>query len=128
MKTPRNKILTILAFAAVIALAMVAYYTFASPLWISAEEAKQEIAKGTFPIVLDVRTDLEYNLGHYPEAVHIPTANLANEVETKIPQKDKGILVYCNTGQRARAAADILKAKGYKNIRYISGSHLSLLR
>ncbi len=128
MKLPSNKILTILAFAAIVAVAMVTYYTFFSPLVISSQEAKQEIAKGTFPIVLDVRTDLEYNLGHYPEAIHIPTAELAESVETKIPQKNKGILVYCNTGQRARYAADLLKAKGYKNVRYIAGSYLTLLR
>ncbi len=128
MKVPNTKTLTILAFVAVVALAMVMYYTFASPLWISAEEAKKEIEKGTFPIVLDVRTDLEYNLGHYPEAVHIPTGKLAAELDMKLPQKDRGILIYCNTGQRARAAADVLKAKGYKNVRYISGSYLGLLR
>ncbi len=128
MKLPSNKILAILAFAAVVAIALVMYYTYASPLWISAEEAKKEIAKGTFPIILDVRTDLEYNLGHYPEAVHIPTGKLAAELEMKIPQKSKGILIYCNTGQRARAAADTLKAKGYKNVRYISGSYLGLMR
>ena len=128
MKVPNTKTLTILAFVAVVALAMVMYYTFASPLWISAEEAKKEIEKGTFSIVLDVRTDLEYNLGHYPEAVHIPTGKLAAELDMKLPQKDRGILIYCNTGQRARAAADVLKAKGYKNVRYISGSYLGLLR
>lgn len=128
MKLPSNKIITILAFAAVLAIAVVTYYTYASPLWISAEEAKQGIADRKFPIVLDVRTNLEYNLGHYPESVHIPTAELAETVEKRIPNKQMGVLVYCNTGQRSRAAADILKAKGYKDVRYISGSYLSLLR
>lgn len=124
----KTRILPILAFFAVVAIAMVAYYTWSSPLWISAEDAKQGIAERKFPVVLDVRTNLEYNLGHYPEAVHIPTADLSDQVEHKIPNKQGGILVYCNTGQRARAASDILKAKGYKDVRYISGSYLSLLR
>ena len=62
----KTKLITILAFAAVLALAMVAYYTWMSPLYISAEEAKKGIAEGKFPVVLDVRTDMEYNLGHYP--------------------------------------------------------------
>ncbi len=123
-----NRLLTILAFVAVVALAMVVYYTFSSPLWISAEEAKKGIAEGKFPKILDVRTDMEYKLGHYPEAVHIPIANLALEAESKLPNKTSGILVYCNTGQRSRMAADTLKAKGYKDVRYISGPYLSLLR
>ena len=120
--------MSILAFASVLALAMVAYYTFNSPLVISAEEAKKGIAEGKFPIVLDVRTDMEYNLGHYPEAIHIPTANLADEVETKLPNKKTPVLIYCNTGQRSRYAADLLKKKGYESVRYITGPYWSLLR
>jgi phage shock protein E len=124
----KTKLVTILAFAAVLALAMVAYYTFNSPLLISAEEAKKGIADGKFPVILDVRTDIEYNLGHYPEAIHIPTAKLVDEVETKIPDKTKGVLIYCNTGQRSRYAADLLKKKGYESVRYITGPYWGLLR
>jgi rhodanese-related sulfurtransferase len=124
----QRRILSILAFAATVALAMVAYYTFNSPLLISADDAKKAIAEGKFPVVLDVRTDMEYKLGHYPEAVHIPTAKLASALEQRLPDKTKGVLVYCNTGQRSRHAADMLKAKGYKDVRYISGPYWSLLR
>ena len=124
----KSKLVSILAFASVLALAMVAYYTFNSPLVISAEEAKKGIAEGKFPIILDVRTDMEYNLGHYPEAIHIPTANLADEVETKLPNKKTPVLIYCNTGQRSRYAADLLKKKGYESVRYITGPYWSLLR
>jgi rhodanese-related sulfurtransferase len=124
----KSKLVSILAFASVVALAMVAYYTFNSPLVISAEEAKKGIAEGKFPIVLDVRTDMEYNLGHYPEAIHIPTAKLADEVERKLPNKKTPVLIYCNTGQRSRYAADLLKKKGYESVRYITGPYWSLLR
>jgi rhodanese-related sulfurtransferase len=123
-----NQLTTILAVVALLAIAMVVYYTFYSPLRISSEEAKKAISEGTFPIVVDVRTDLEYNLGHYPEAVHIPTALLKDEAKQRLQDKDKGILIYCNTGQRSRAAADLLKAKGYTNVRYITGPYWSLLR
>ena len=122
------KIGAILAIVTLLAIAMVLYYTYQSPLWISAEDAKKAIANREFPIVLDVRTDTEYNLGHYPEAVHIPTAKLDQLASEKLPNKNLGILVYCNTGQRSRYAADMLKAKGYKNVRYISGPYWSLLR
>jgi phage shock protein E len=124
----QRRILSILAFAATVASAMVLYYTYKSPLWISADDAKKAIAEGKFPLVLDVRTDMEYKLGHYPEAIHIPTAKLATELGQRLPDKTKGVLVYCNTGQRSRYAADMLKAKGYKDVRYISGPYWSLLR
>ncbi len=119
---------SVLALIAVAITAMVLYYTYASPLWISASDAKKALAERKFPIVLDVRTDLEYNLGHYPEAVHIPTARLNDEVEARLPNKEIPVLVYCNTGQRSRHAADLLKSKGYKTVRYISGPYWSLLR
>lgn len=109
-------------------IAMVTYYTFYSPLWISADEAKKGLAEGKFTRVLDVRTDTEYNLGHYPEAIHIPTQKLEEQLDAKLPNKQAGILIYCNTGQRSRYAADLLKAKGYTNVRYISGPYWSLLR
>lgn len=123
----RNTFLLLL-FLTSIGIGLVLYYTFYSPLWISASEAKQAIKDEKFPIVLDVRTDLEYNLGHYPNAVHIPTALLKEQSKLKLPDKDQGILVYCNTGQRSRAAADFLKSQGYKEVRYISGPYWSLSR
>ena len=107
---------------------VILYYTYKSPYLVTANEAKKLIQQQKVDVVLDVRSKIEYNLGHYPEAVHIPTANLTDSVETLIPDKNTHILVYCNTGQRARYATDLLRAKGYKNIVYISGPYWSLLR
>lgn len=104
------------------------YYAFSSPYKVTSEEAKRLIYDGKIDVVLDVRTKMEYNLGHYPEALHIPTGVLADTVETIIPDKNTRILVYCNTGQRARYATDVLRAKGYKKVVYIIGSYLTLLR
>lgn len=103
-------------------------YTVQSPYLVTAEEAKQLLQQNKVDVVLDVRTKMEYNLGHYPEALHIPTAALNDQVETLIPDKTTRILIYCNTGQRARYATDLLKAKGYKNVKYIAGTYLGLLR
>lgn len=124
----RFKLTSIIALVGFAAIAMVVYYTFYSPLVISAEEAKKAIANRQFPVVLDVRTDMEYKLGHYPEALHIPTAQLDKEIEAKVPNKNVGVLIYCNTGQRSRYAADLLKSKGYTTVRYITGPYWSLLR
>jgi phage shock protein E len=123
-----SRLAVVLIGITVLAISMVTYYTFYSPLLISAEDAKKALANRELTVVLDVRSDLEYKLGHYPEAVHIPTNKLSDELETKLPNKNIGVLIYCNTGQRSRYAADLLKAKGYKNVRYISGPYWSLLR
>ena len=109
-------------------LGVVLYYTFQSPYLVSSAEAKRLISDKKIDVVLDVRTKIEYNLGHYPEALHIPTANLQDQAETLIPDKSTRILVYCNTGQRARYATDLLRAKGYKDVKYIAGTYTTLLR
>lgn len=111
---------------AVFLLSVLAYYSWSSPLLLSAKEAKEKVARGA--AVLDVRTDLEYNLGHYPDSIHIPVAELASKIGNTIPNKEEAIVVYCNTGQRSRYAAEMLHAMGYKNTRYIAGPYWSLLR
>lgn len=105
----------------------IAYYTFQNPSRISAAEAKYLIRNRKFDIILDVRTDFEYKLGHYPNALHIPTKDLQIQAPRKIPNRNASILVYCNTGQRARYAADLLKSIGYKKVKYITGPHTSIM-
>lgn len=124
MKITRTTVL--LALVAVIGIVL--YYTFRSPYLISSNEAKKLLQQRKIDVVLDVRTKLEYNLGHYPEAIHIPTVDLTKRIEQEIPKKDTSILIYCNTGQRSRYATDLLRAKGYKNVRYIAGPYWTLLR
>jgi hypothetical protein len=103
-------------------------YAVASKWRISANEARQRLSRGEFDVVLDVRTGLERaTLGSYPGSVHIPAIDLEHDMSVRFPDKGLSILVYCNTGHRARRAVDKLHALGYVNARYISSSHLSLL-
>lgn len=101
-------------------------YAVSGFLHISAEEARKKIAENEFDVVLDVRTGLEYNLGHYPNAKHIPIAQLEERALQELPNLNASILVYCNTGQRSRKASEILYGLGYKKVRYISGPYTSL--
>ena len=79
-----------------------------------------------FDHIIDVRTNFEYNLGHYKNAINIPISEIKKKIDSFKINKNAKILVYCNTGNRARQATEILINKGYKNINYISGSHLTL--
>lgn len=87
-----------------------------SPLRMDAAEAKRRIRE--FDVILDVRTDLEVQtLGAYPKSVHIPSSELKSQLPSKIPNKSAKVLAYCNSGQRARAAAETMKELGYSNVR-----------
>lgn len=120
------KMIGAIAIAAIALIVAAAYiYAASSPLKISSEEARQRIARGDVNVVLDVRTDPEWALGHYSGAIHIPAADLVKQAP-EIISKSARIVVYCNTGQRARRAAEQLERMGYNNVRYITGGYWTL--
>lgn len=103
------------------------HFTYSGSNLISAKNAKTLIKKGFIDTIIDIRTKLEYEFGHYPSAINIPV-NGINKNTTKNISKDSNILVYCNTGQRARAAADKLNKLGFTKVVYIPGTYNTLFR
>jgi len=99
--------------------------TTAGPsLKISVGEAKAR----RFGLIIDVRTPKEREqLGYYPNSIPISINMLDKEVPFAISSKDTWILIYCNTGSRSANAAEILYRMGYRNVRYINESYLSLM-
>ena len=106
-------------------LAAATAYTFLGQNLISSEEAKRLIKEGKIKKVVDVRTTVEWRAGHYPKALHIPVDKINEKTTAELPKR--GLLVYCNTGQRARFAADKLVELGFKQVYYIAGHYSSLL-
>lgn len=105
-------------------LAALTAYTYFGQNLISSEEAKRLIKEGEIKAVIDVRTATEWRSGHYRGALHIPVDKINEKTTAELPKK--GLLVYCNTGQRARFAAEKLEELGFKNVYYIAGHYSSL--
>lgn len=129
MKRYSISFLILATIVSVVAIVVISAYKWAreSSLRISAVEAKERLAKKDFDVVLDVRTDWERkNLGLYPGSLHIPSGDLEARAARELPNKGAKILAYCNTGQRARAAAEKLQGLGYKNVVYIAEGHGAL--
>ncbi|MDU5111357.1 MAG: rhodanese-like domain-containing protein [Clostridium sp.] len=82
---------------------------------ITAEEAKEEMNNSDV-IILDVRTEEEYNSGHIKKSVLIPVDDLENKAEEVLVNKEQKILVYCRSGNRSKKAADLLVEIGYTNV------------
>jgi len=102
-------------------------YTFNSPWLVSGEVAKMLVKNNKVDVILDVRTDLERKtLGFYPSSVHIQSGDLEKLMVKMYPNKSNFILVYCNSGQRARNATDKLHKMGYNNTVYIASGYKSL--
>ena len=88
---------------------------------ITAEEAKQIIDSEEGCIILDVRTQEEYDQGHIPGAILIPDTEIKAKAEEVLTDKDQLILVYCRSGRRSKIAAEALVELGYTNIKEFGG-------
>lgn len=88
---------------------------------ITAEEAKQIMDSEEGYIILDVRTQEEYDQGHIPGAIVISHEEIAEKAEEVLTDKDQLILVYCRSGRRSKIAAEALVELGYTNIKEFGG-------
>lgn len=93
---------------------------------ISSEQAKNMLQNNKIRTVLDVRTNSEYLLGNYPNSHNIPLQKLTTS-RLKGIMKSLPILIYCNTGNRARRASELLKKMGYEHVYYIADTYKTLL-
>ena len=67
-------------------------------------------------IILDVRTEEEYEEKHIPGAICIPNETIGTEEIEALPDKNRLIMVYCRSGNRSKKAAEKLVKLGYTNI------------
>lgn len=88
---------------------------------ISAEEAKKIMDTEEDYIILDVRTQAEYDEGHIPGAILLPHDTVTDMAEGLLPDKDQLILVYCRSGNRSKQASEALTQLGYTNITEFGG-------
>ena len=88
---------------------------------ITAEEAKQIMDSEEGYIILDVRTQEEYDEGHIPGAIVISHEEIEEKAEDVLTDKDQLILVYCRSGRRSKLASEILVELGYTNIKEFGG-------
>ena len=88
---------------------------------ISGAEAKALMDSESGYIIIDARTQEEYNEGHIPGAILIPEYEIADRAEKELPDKDQLILVYCRSGRRSKIAAEELVKLGYINVKEFGG-------
>lgn len=88
---------------------------------ITAQEAKTLMDTEEGYIILDVRTQEEFDEGHIPGAVLLPDYEVEEKAQKILKDPDQLILVYCRSGRRSKLAAEILVELGYTNIREFGG-------
>ena len=88
---------------------------------ISGAQAKALMDSESGYIIIDARTQEEYDQGHIPGAILIPEYEIADCAEKELPDKDQLILVYCRSGRRSKIAAEELVKLGYTNVKEFGG-------
>ena len=85
--------------------------------------ANNMISNGTYPnlVILDVRTQSEYNEGHLENAVLIPLNELESRLGKILPCKDSEIIVYCKSGARSAQASYILDSNNFTKVFNVLG-------
>ena len=84
-------------------------------------EAATRIGANPNVVVLDVREPDEYEQGALPGALHLPRGHLEGQIETRLPDHDAEVVVYCAGGVRSAFAARTLGELGYTNVVSMAG-------
>lgn len=79
------------------------------------------IRRQSRPVILDVRSTDEFNEGHVRGALHIPDYKIAEEIESKVPDKKTPVYIYCYSGARAGSAARQMRHLGYEEVHNMGG-------
>jgi molybdopterin/thiamine biosynthesis adenylyltransferase/rhodanese-related sulfurtransferase len=85
---------------------------------IDPEAAEARLGDAVF---LDVREQDEYDAGTLPGSIHIPRGFLESQVESRVPDRDAPIVVYCAGGTRSAFAAETLGQLGYSDVVSMAG-------
>jgi rhodanese-related sulfurtransferase len=72
-------------------------------------------------LILDVRSKREYDQGHVPGAILVPHNDIELHLAGLQSFKDKPVVVYCESGIRARKAMSVLQDAGFTQVQHLEG-------
>ena len=82
---------------------------------ISYNELKERMQKENI-LLIDVRSNQEYEEGHLNGAINIPLYRLEQEIEKYVENKEQVIFLYCSSGYRSKQGRSKLEKLGYTNV------------
>jgi rhodanese-related sulfurtransferase len=88
---------------------------------IDVNELKRKKEAGESFLLIDVREDNEWNAGHAAGAVHLGKGIIERDIESKVPDHNAEIILYCGGGFRSALAAEALQKMQYTNVVSMDG-------
>jgi rhodanese-related sulfurtransferase len=92
---------------------------------ISPQQAVQLMSHESGSVVVDVREDREYEMGHIQDSIHIPLSSLTSRIDELDKYKEKNVILGCRSGSRSGRACSILKKKGFTKVHNLRGGVLA---
>ncbi|HZR66810.1 MAG TPA: rhodanese-like domain-containing protein [Terriglobales bacterium] len=84
-------------------------------------EIKNKLDRGDKFLLVDVREESEFAKDHLPKAIHLGKGVIERDIETRIPDLNAPLVLYCGGGFRSALAADNLQKMGYTNVVSMDG-------
>jgi rhodanese-related sulfurtransferase len=85
------------------------------------DQVKARMDKGEKFVLVDVREESEFGKDHLPGAIHLGKGVIERDIETRVPDLNTEMVLYCGGGFRSALAADNLQKMGYKNVISMDG-------
>ena len=89
-------------------------------------DSVSELPKDKSYILIDTRSEKEWQSGHMPSAVHISLDTITQDKKIALQDKHATYILYCQTGARSKRAAAIFKEQGFSCVRYLNASLSSI--
>jgi len=86
---------------------------------IAPEQALADFQAGA--VIIDVRTDEEYNQSHIKGCIHIPVDQIESKLQEQVPDRGTELIFYCKSGARAQTALETAQQLGYQNVYNLGG-------
>ena len=85
------------------------------------DEVKQKLDRGEKFMLIDVREESEFAKDHLPGAIHLGKGVIERDIESRVPDLNTTLILYCGGGFRSALAADNLQKMGYTNVISMDG-------
>ena len=85
------------------------------------DEIKERLDNGEKFLLIDVREESEFAKDHLPGAIHLGKGIIERDIESRVPDLNTELVLYCGGGFRSAMAADNLQKMGYTNVLSMDG-------
>lgn len=95
-------------------------------------EQVNEMINDTNTIFVDMRNHYEYEVGHFRNAIQIPSDTFKEQLPMAVnmlqDQRDKNIVMYCTGGIRCEKASAYMIYNGFENVYHVEGGIIEYTR